>query len=91
MREHDPAQEEADGSEIDPREQAIAEYLGEFRELKLVLQAAGQTVSKSELAVRALKGLPEEFATLVELLELGEEELTPRRDPAKADAKISKS
>ena len=52
---------------------AIAEYLGDFRELKLDLEAAGQ---ECELAVHALEGLPEEYATLVEVLELGEEELT---------------
>src|SRR3569623_1234812 len=55
---------------------AIAEYLGEFRELKIDLEAAGQTVSEGELAVHALEGLPEEYATVVEFLELGEEELT---------------
>ncbi|GAQ80159.1 hypothetical protein KFL_000480010 [Klebsormidium nitens] len=55
---------------------AVAEYLGEFRELKIDLEAAGQTVSDRELAVHALEGLPEEYATVVEFLELGEEELT---------------
>src|SRR3569623_45214 len=55
---------------------AIAEYLGEFRELKIDLEAAGQTVSEGELAVHALEGLPEEYATVLEFLELGEEELT---------------
>jgi hypothetical protein len=55
---------------------AIAEYLGEFRDLKIDLEAAGQTVSEGELAVHALEGLPEEYATIVEFLELGEEELT---------------
>jgi hypothetical protein len=54
----------------------IAEYLGEFRELKIDLEAVGQTVSEGELAVHALEGLPEEYATVVEFLELGEEELT---------------
>ena len=45
-------------------------------ELKIDLEAAGQIVSEGELAVHALEGLPEEYATLVEVLELGEEELT---------------
>ena len=55
---------------------AIAEYLAEFREIKVDLEAAGQTVSECELAVHALEGLPEEYATVVEVLELGETELT---------------
>ncbi|GAQ92080.1 hypothetical protein KFL_009180040 [Klebsormidium nitens] len=55
---------------------AIAEYLGESRELKLDLRAAGQTVSDGELVVHTLESLPMEYATLVEVLELGEEELT---------------
>ncbi|GAQ93253.1 hypothetical protein KFL_013910010, partial [Klebsormidium nitens] len=55
---------------------AIAEYLGEFRELKIDLEAAGQTVSEGELAVLALEILPKEYATVVEFVELEEEELT---------------
>jgi hypothetical protein len=53
----------------------IAEYLGEIREIKVDLEAAGQTVSNMELAVHALNGLPEEYATLVEILEMGKTEL----------------
>ena len=55
---------------------SIAEYPGEYREIKLDLEAAGQTVSDNELAVHALEGLPEGYATLVEVLELGETMLT---------------
>jgi hypothetical protein len=73
---HDSAQEKADGSEVD-QGKAIAEYLGEFRKLKIDLEAAGQTISEGELAMHALEGLPDrEYATVVEFLELGEEELT---------------
>ena len=55
---------------------SIAEFLGEFREIKLDLEAAGQTVSENELAVHDLEGLPEGYANLVEVLELGEIMLT---------------
>jgi hypothetical protein len=55
--------------------QTIAEYLGEIHEIKVDLEAAGQTVSDMELAVHALNGLPEEYTTLVEILEMGETEL----------------
>jgi hypothetical protein len=55
--------------------QAIAEYLGEIRGIKVDLEAAGQTISDMELAVHALDGLPEEYATLVEILKMGEMEL----------------
>jgi hypothetical protein len=53
----------------------IAENLGEIREIKVDLEAAGQTVSDLELAVHALNGLPVEYAILVEILEMGETEL----------------
>jgi hypothetical protein len=52
--------------------QTIAEYLGEIREIKVDLKAAEQTVSNMELAVHALNGLLEEYATLVEILEIRE-------------------
>jgi hypothetical protein len=55
---------------------SIAEYVGEFCEIKMDLETAGQTVSELELAVHALNGLPKEYATLVEYLELSETELT---------------
>jgi hypothetical protein len=55
---------------------SIAEYVGDFREIKMDLETAGQTVSELELAVHALNGLPKEYATLVEYLELSETELT---------------
>jgi hypothetical protein len=55
--------------------QEIAEYLGEIRGIKVDPEAADQTVSDMELAVHALNGLPEEYATLVEILEMGETEL----------------
>ncbi|GAQ92754.1 hypothetical protein KFL_011220030 [Klebsormidium nitens] len=58
------------------REKSIAEYVGEFREIQVDLETAGQTVSEVELAIHALNGLPKEYATLVEVLELSEEELT---------------
>ena len=62
---------------------SIAEYVGEFREIKMDLETAGQTVSEVELAVHALNGLPKEYATLVEYLELSETELTLDGSPAK--------
>jgi hypothetical protein len=55
--------------------QTIAEYLGEFREIKEDLEAAGQTVSDLQLAVHALRGLPKGFETLREILEAGDFEL----------------
>jgi hypothetical protein len=55
--------------------QTIAEYLGEICKIKVDLEAAGQNVSDMGLAVHALNGLPEEYATLVEILEMGETEL----------------
>jgi hypothetical protein len=55
---------------------SIAEYVGEFREIKMDLETAGQTGSELELAVHALNGLPKKYATLVEYLELSETELT---------------
>jgi hypothetical protein len=55
--------------------QTIAEYLGEIREIKVDLEAARQTISDMELAVHALNGLPVEYVTLVEILEMGETEL----------------
>jgi hypothetical protein len=55
---------------------SIAEYVREFREIKMDLETASQTVSELELAVHALNGLPKEYATLVEYLELSETELT---------------
>ena len=58
------------------KEQGIAEYLGEFREIKVNLEAAGQTVTDVELGFFALQGLPREYATLVEILELGETALS---------------
>jgi hypothetical protein len=48
--------------------QTIAQYLGEIREIKVDLETVGQTVSDMELAVHALNGLLEEYATLVEIL-----------------------
>jgi hypothetical protein len=51
--------------------QTIAKYLGESREIKVDLEAAGQSVLDVELAVHALNGLSEEYATLVEILEIG--------------------
>ncbi|GAQ87847.1 hypothetical protein KFL_003820020 [Klebsormidium nitens] len=56
--------------------QAIVEYLGEFREIKLDLEPANQTVDDMELAVHALTGLPKEYSSLVEILENGEMELS---------------
>jgi hypothetical protein len=56
--------------------QSIAEYLGEFREIKLNLEAAGQTVSDLQLAVHAMRRLPKEYDTLREILEAGEMELS---------------
>ena len=58
------------------KEQGIAEYLGELREIKVNLKAAGQTVTDVELGCFALQGLPKEYATLVEILELGETALS---------------
>jgi hypothetical protein len=55
---------------------SITEYVGEFRKIKMDLETAGQTVSELELAVHALNGLPKEYATLVEYLELSETDLT---------------
>jgi hypothetical protein len=55
---------------------SIAEYVGEFHEIKMDLETAGQTVSELELAVHALNGLPKEYATLVEYLQLSETDLT---------------
>jgi hypothetical protein len=55
---------------------SIAEYVGEFQEIKMDLETAGQTVFELELAVHALNGLPKEYATPVEYLELSETELT---------------
>ena len=57
-------------------EQGIAEYLGEFREIKVDLEALGQAVTDVELDFFALQGLPKEYATLVEILELGETALS---------------
>ncbi|GAQ92675.1 hypothetical protein KFL_010900050 [Klebsormidium nitens] len=54
----------------------VGKYLGEFQELKIDFEAAGQTVSEGELAVHALEGLPEEYATVFEFFKVGEEELT---------------
>jgi hypothetical protein len=56
--------------------QSIAEYLGEFREIKEDLEAAGQTVSDLQLAVHALRGLPSGYETLMEILESGDVELS---------------
>ena len=56
--------------------QSIAEYLSEIREVKVDLEAAGQSVTDTELVVFALNGLPSEYATLVEFLEMGESALT---------------
>jgi hypothetical protein len=58
------------------KRQSIAEYLGEFHEIKLDLEAAGQTVSNLQLAVHAMRGLPKEYDTLREILEAGEMELS---------------
>jgi hypothetical protein len=44
--------------------QSIAEYLGEFREIKVDLEVAGQTISDLQLAVHALRGLPKKYNTL---------------------------
>jgi hypothetical protein len=57
-------------------EQEIAEYIGEFREIKVDLEALGQTVTDAELGFFALQGLPKEYATLVEILKLGETTLS---------------
>ena len=57
-------------------EQGIAEYLGEFREVKVNLEAAGQTVTDVELGFFALQGLPRAYATLVKILELGKTALS---------------
>ena len=57
-------------------EQGIAEYLGEFREIKVDLEALGQAVTDVEMGFFALLGLPKEYATLVEILELGETALS---------------
>lgn len=56
--------------------ESIAEYLGEFREIKADLEAAGQSISELQLAVHALQGLPKEYATLREIIEAGESELS---------------
>jgi hypothetical protein len=56
--------------------QTIAEYLGEFREIKEDLEAAGQIVSDLQLAVHALRGLPKGYKTLKEILEAGDLELS---------------
>jgi hypothetical protein len=56
--------------------QTIAEYLGEFREIKEDLEAAGQTVSDLQLAVHALRGLSKGYKTLREILEAGDFELS---------------
>ena len=56
--------------------QGIAEYIGEFREIKVDLEALGQAVTDAELGFFALQGLPREYATLVEILELGETALS---------------
>jgi hypothetical protein len=55
--------------------QTIAEYLGEFREIKEDLEAAGQTVSDLQLAEHALRGLPKGYETLREILEADHFEL----------------
>jgi hypothetical protein len=57
-------------------EQGIAEYIGEFREIKVDLEALGQAVTDAELGFFALQGLPKEYATLVDILELGETTLS---------------
>src|SRR3569833_4452159 len=56
--------------------QSIAEYLGEFREIKIDLEATGQTVSDLQLVVHALRGLPKGYETLREILEAGDDELS---------------
>jgi hypothetical protein len=57
--------------------QSIAEYIGEFREIKVDLEAAGQSVAELQLAVHAVKGpLPKEYDTLREILEAGQMELS---------------
>lgn len=56
--------------------ESIAEYLGEFREIKADLEAAGQSVTELQLAVHALRGLPKEYATLRTIIEAGESELS---------------
>ena len=56
--------------------QSIAQYLGEFREIKVDLEGAGETVSELQLAVHALRGLPKGYETLKEILEAGELQLS---------------
>jgi hypothetical protein len=60
---------------LDEKE-SIAEYLGEFREIKADLEAAGQSVTELQLAVHAVRGLPKEYATLRTIIEAGESELS---------------
>jgi hypothetical protein len=55
--------------------QTIAKYLGKICEIKVDPEAAGQVVLDMELAVHALNALPVEYATPVEILEMGETEL----------------
>jgi hypothetical protein len=57
-------------------EQEIAEYVGEFREIKVDLEALGQAVTDAELGFFALQGLPKEYATLVKILELDQTTLS---------------
>lgn len=52
--------------------QSIAEYLGEFREIQVDSEAAGQSVSATHVAVHALKGLPKEYEMVKGFLEVGD-------------------
>jgi len=57
-------------------DQSIVEYLASARELQFELETTGQIVSDMEIAVHALNGLPPEYATLVEVIESGDSNLT---------------
>jgi hypothetical protein len=58
------------------KSKTIAECLGEFREIKEDLEAAGQTILDLQLAVHALRGLPKGYGTLRKILKAGDFELS---------------
>lgn len=52
--------------------QSIAEYLGEFREIQVDWEAAGQSVSDTHVAIHALKGLLKKHEMAKGFLEMGD-------------------
>jgi hypothetical protein len=57
-----------------PKE-AIVEYLGALREIKLDLETADEAVSNVELAMCALRGLPKGYKNLVEIFKMSDAKL----------------